>query len=341
MNRLTFRLTLFATILALIVVTLGAYARLKDAGLGCPDWPGCYGHFSVPHSAEELQVAMNRFPDQPVEAEKAWPEMIHRYVAGSLALIIFILALQAFSTYSKTKKWTKVTIMPLVLFGIILFQALLGKWTVTLRLLPTVVMSHLLGGMSLFGLLSLFCFQQSQLAKNIPAVALKPFRYWGIFALIIILLQIALGGWTSANYAALACHDFPTCKGQYIPTLNFKAAFNLFIEAGPNYQGGLLDNTARITIHFMHRFGALITFIYIGLLSLGLIIANTSKALRYMGILILITLLIQIGVGIMNVILHLPLHNAVMHNGVAAILFAQIVCLNAILWNDQQRINYA
>ena len=327
-DRFAFRLSLFAVLLALLVVTLGAYTRLKDAGLGCPDWPGCYGHYTVPHSADELQTAMNRFPDQPVEAEKAWPEMIHRYVAGSLGLIILALAVRAFSR--RHLPGQSLTI-PVTLLGLVIFQALLGKWTVTLRLLPTVVMSHLLGGMTLLSLLSLLTLQQSRFTLSLPRTAKKPLQYAAALALLIVVLQIALGGWTSANYAALACHDFPTCKGSLIPSLNIKEAFNLSVRAGPDYQGGLLDNAARVTIHFMHRVGALLTFLYVGLLSLWLIIANITPPLRRLGMIILGVLLLQILLGIMNVILQLPLHVAVAHNGVAAILLLLIACLNYAL----------
>lgn len=331
-DRFAFRLSLFATLLALVVVTLGAYARLKDAGLGCPDWPGCYGHYAVPHSAEELQTAMNRFPDQPVEAAKAWPEMLHRYVAGSLGLIILTLAIR---TFQRRHIPGQPLIIPFILLGLVIFQALLGKWTVTLRLLPTVVMSHLLGGMTLLSLLSLLSLQQSGFAKSIALTEIKRFRPWAAFALLIVIVQIALGGWTSANYAALACHDFPTCKGLLVPPLDFKEAFNLFVQVGPNYQGGLLDNAARVTIHFMHRFGALVTFTYVGLLSLWLMLARVPRALRNLGFMIFAALLLQVLLGILNVILQLPLHVAVTHNGVAAILVLLIVCLNYILHADR------
>lgn len=331
-DRFSFRLSLFAVIFALIVVTLGAYTRLKDAGLGCPDWPGCYGHLAVPQTAEELQTAMNRFPDQPVEAAKAWPEMVHRYVAGTLGLLILILAARAYQRrHQPAQPW----IIPLMLVALVLFQALLGKWTVTLRLLPTVVMSHLMGGMTILSLLAMLTLQLHGFARALPVNDVKRFRPWAAVGLLILILQIALGGWTSANYAALACHDFPTCKGVLVPPLDFSEAFNLFVQAGPNYQGGLLDNAARVTIHFMHRFGALVTFIYLAALSLWLMLADIHKTLRLSGAIILLALFVQVSLGIMNVVLQLPLPVAVTHNGVAAILLALVVCLNYLLYASQ------
>lgn len=328
-DRFSFRLALFAVLLALAVVTLGAYTRLKDAGLGCPDWPGCYGHLAVPHTEDELQTAMSRFPDQPVESAKAWPEMVHRYVAGTLGLIIFGLALRGYTRrHVKAQPWR----LPLLLAALVIFQALLGKWTVTLRLLPTVVMSHLLGGMTLLSLLGVLVLQHSGIGLQLRHSEISRFRPWAAVALLVVILQIALGGWTSANYAALACHDFPTCKGALIPPLNFTEAFNLFVQAGPNYQGGLLDNAARVTIHFMHRLGALITLVYVGGLALWLTFSNAAILLKRLGIALLLVLGAQVSLGIMNVVLQLPLHVAVTHNGVAAILLLLIVSLNYLLY---------
>lgn len=334
-DRFSFRLVLVATLLALVVVTLGAFTRLKDAGLGCPDWPGCYGHYAVPKTTAQLQSAMSAFPDQPVEADKAWAEMTHRYVAGSLGLIIVVLAIRA---YRRRQLPGQPLVVPLILVGLVIFQALLGKWTVTLRLLPVVVMSHLLGGMILLSLLGLLTLQHTRFAKNFNGAQVSRLWPWAALALVIVVLQIALGGWTSANYAALACHDFPTCKGMLMPPLNFKEAYNLFMHIGPNYQGGVLDNAARVTIHFMHRLGALITFSVVGLLSLWLMFAKTNRVLRTFGSLIFITLIMQVSLGILNVVLQLPLHVAVTHNGVAAILLLLVVNLNYLLHTNQNGV---
>lgn len=325
-DHLSHRLASIALILALLVVMLGAYTRLQDAGLGCPDWPGCYGHLIVP--------AQQTYPDQPIEAKKAWAEMVHRYVAGTLATLIFILAIRAWWRFRQPQQ---PVLIPTLLAGVVIFQAALGMWTVTLKLFPPIVMLHLLGGMSLVALLTLL---RLQLITNFPTLSKQDIalRGFALFGLLLLIMQIALGAWTSTNYAALVCHDFPFCNGQLIPPLHFSDALQLWPQIGPNYQGGLLDNAARITIHMLHRYGALIVFIYWSLLLLTLVSQSNNLLLFKIARWLLIVLVLQICLGISNVVFELPLAIAVAHNGCAALLLLGVVTLNYTLWRRQHRI---
>lgn len=302
------RLCFFATVFALFVVMLGAYTRLTHAGLGCPDWPGCYGELIVPESAG-------------IEQTKAWTEMAHRYVAGTLGLMIlgfFIFSWQKTSSLYPCRGLTS------ALLGTVIFQALLGMWTVTLLLHPTVVMGHLLGGMTLISLLWLLYLRQPPRPENISAsCGLKMLLALGLF---LVIIQIALGGWTSANYAAMACTDFPTCREQWWPALNLSEGFSLFPGFDQNYEGGWLAHPARVTIHFMHRLFGLIVFVYLGSLTLWLILKKQS--LRSLALVTLGLLLTQIALGISNVLFLLPLPVATAHNGVAALLLLSMVTLN-------------
>lgn len=322
-NRKYAYLALFATLLALVVIMLGAYTRLKDAGLGCPDWPGCYGQLTVPHTQAEVIEATQMFPAEPVEASKAWAEMVHRYFAGTLGL--FILALAIWAVVRRGQGKTQSIALPILLLLLVLFQAALGMWTVTLKLLPLVVMGHLLGGMTIAALLWALTLQSSHWLQ--PSQTFKKLKPWAIIGIIIVGLQIFLGGWTTANYASLACAGFPFCNGNLIPALELHRAFNLISPIGANYQGGVLDMTARVTIQFMHRFGGLLVFLYVGGLSLYLISATVVRELRPVGIAMLIVLLLQVFLGILNVVLMLPLHIAVAHNGMAALLLLTMVTL--------------
>lgn len=334
------RLALLATILALIVVMLGAYTRLSDAGLGCPDWPGCYGHLTVPQTPAALDRVSQTFPGQTVEAPKAWKEMIHRYFAGTLGILIVILA--GWALLRRRKHPAQPITIPLLLVALVIFQAALGAWTVTWKVLPLVVSMHLLGGIALVALLwylsltsrvlrepqdrSLREPQDRSLRKpqDKPAAKFKP---WAILALLVLIVQLFLGAWTSTNYAALACHDFPFCHGQLLPPMGFAAAFDFSHPIGVNYEGGVLDNTARVTIQMMHRYWAAVTAIVVGLLSIFLLFSRSEQNLRCIGGSILIILCLQIALGISNVIWMLPLPIAVMHNGVAAVLLLALLTL--------------
>ncbi len=307
-----------AVVLALFVVMLGAYTRLTDAGLGCPDWPGCYGKMVLPSANSALADAQTAFPHVPIESKKAWTEMAHRYVAGILGLLIFFIGLNVL--YQRIKGNTLPWHLPLALVILLVFQAALGMWTVTLKLLPVVVMGHLLGGMLIFACLSRFWFQMSHFSGE----DLPQWRPWIRLAVVIVFIQIALGGWVSSNYAGISCVGFPQCNGVWWPTLYFAKGFNLFSAVGTNYQGGVLDHNVRATIQFIHRLGAMVTLLYILPLALLILVKSQTRNLRRAALFLACVILIQFILGIMNVVYWLPLKVTVAHNGVAAILLATV-----------------
>lgn len=312
----------FALILALGVVMLGAYTRLTDAGLGCPDWPGCYGKMVLPSASLPVAhaEAQNLFPDIPIESHKAWTEMAHRYVAGTLGLLIVFLAGMSW----KGPRTARVSpVLSFALLGALFFQAALGMWTVTLKLLPVVVMGHLLGGFTLLTLLTCLRWQWSRYS----GFDLRPWRIWVLLGLIIVILQIALGGWVSANYAGVACIGFPQCNRHWLPMFDWAHAFDVFSPLGANYQGGALDHAARATIQWTHRVGAIITATYISVLATLMLRRISIRPVRIIAGLALILVCIQFLLGIINVVYLLPLAVAVAHNGVAAMLLITMVSL--------------
>ncbi|MGY4532200.1 cytochrome c oxidase assembly protein subunit 15 [Pseudomonas sp. TE3786] len=315
-----FRLALLATVLAMVVVLLGAYTRLTHAGLGCPDWPGCYGFISVPASEAQLAHAEANFPHAPVEAHKGWNEMIHRYFAGSLGLLILALAAVAVRRRGQPGQPLK---LPLLLLGVVVAQAAFGMWTVTLKLWPQVVTAHLLGGFTTLSLLFLLSLRLSGRLASLPSVPLQ-LRRLAAVGLLAVIGQIALGGWVSSNYAAVACIDLPTCHGQWWPEMDFANGFHLSQHIGPNYLGGQLDSDARTAIHFTHRLGAMLVTLL--LLALAWQLQRGGHG-RLAGLLVL-ALAVQISLGVSNVLLHLPLAVAVAHNAGGALLLLTLVLLN-------------
>lgn len=285
-------------ILALGVVGLGAYTRLKDAGLGCPDWPGCYGYLLYPTTPEAITNANNSYPNTPFVEEKAWPEMYHRYVAGILGLGAIAIAIHQIRHKVRTRS----------AYALILCvgaQALLGAWTVTMLLHPIVVMSHLLGGFTITSLIFYQLLRQHHQPARLSQLTLA-----------LIIAQIIMGGWTSANYAALVCPNLLTCANQFFPPLNVSAAFFDGWSIGTNYEYGILDYSARVTIHMLHRYLALIT-------SFMLIFTLIKQRRTYKlseSILPISVLCLQLALGIANIKWLLPIHIAVAHNLVALCL---------------------
>jgi len=307
--------------MALTVVTLGALTRLLDAGLACPDWPGCYGQL-IPSNNSGLLVADNA---------KAWMEMIHRYLASALGLAILIIAVKIRSDKALSNTIKKLS---LGLLALVIVQGLFGMLTVTMKLLPQVVTLHLLGGMAILALLFLLVLQlQSIKSIRIP-VNLK-----GLALAVLILLswQIALGGWTSSNYAGLACPDFPTCQQQWLPEMNLGEAFNITQIHDHNYQGGLLSAQSIVTIQVVHRIFALVLLLTIVTLCLRL---WSFSAARIPAAILLALTLIQLGLGIANAVLLLPLSLALAHNTGAAILLLHVVYINYILLSKINSNNY-
>lgn len=318
---------MLAAVLAFLVIVLGAYVRLSHAGLGCPDWPGCYGHMSVPESHAAIASADAHYTGRPLQPARAWKEMIHRYFAGSLAVLILVLAVAA---WWRRRRAAQPVLLPSLALLTVIFQALLGMWTVTLLLFPPVVMGHLLGGYATFAILVLMVLQTGGYLR-FGDQAGKLLRWLAALTLLILICQIALGGWTSSNYAGIACPDFPTCQGQWWPSMNFHSAFS-WHGVGPDYQGGILSDPARVAIHVTHRLGALVTFIMVLVTSLACLFKGRQPVLRWLGVVAGILVICQVAIGIAMVHLALPLWLTDAHTGVAALLLASLVALNWALW---------
>jgi len=324
-----FHWSLAATLLTGVVVILGAFTRLVDAGLGCPDWPGCYGHLTWPQSDGAIAAAEARFPESPVEHDKTWPEMVHRYFAGLLGLVI--LGITVFT-------WRQANALPhhhyprwhsLALLVLVIVQALFGMWTVTLKLWPQVVTAHLLGGFATLSLLWLLVQRNRGKHWQLPEplkTQWRAIRCLTLITLLAIIVQIALGGWTSSNYAALACTDIPRCHGEWWPAMDFQSGFNFAQHIGPNYLGGLLENEARTAIHFGHRIGAVVVTLCI-LLLLWRLKQLQQSAFKPLMMALGAILTLQLLLGITNVVASLPLAIAVAHNATGALLLLTAVTL--------------
>lgn len=323
-------INLVALLLCFCVIVFGAYVRLADAGLGCPDWPGCYGHLDVPRTDHEIARAESKFPERPVEAHKAWKEMIHRYLASTLGLLI--VAMAVLSALKRNAGIPRV--LPWVLVGLVIFQGMLGMWTVTLQLKPLIVTGHLFGGLTTLSLLLWMWLSTRHRSPHPPRpTELTDLRRFATLALLVLAAQIFLGGWTSTNYAALACPDFPTCHGSFLPETDLVEAFTLWRGLGINYEFGVLDNRARVTIHFFHRIGAIITTLVLGALGLLLVLRGRAPLWRGLGGLVLGALAVQVSIGILTVKLQLPLLLAAAHNAGAALLVLALVSLNYYVHN--------
>ncbi len=330
-RRRGFWLALIATCVALVVIVLGAFTRLSDAGLGCPDWPGCYGHLSWPQTPAQVATAEAAFPDAPVEHDKTWPEMVHRYFASLLGLLIVALTVIAWRQRKvRDYPWRHA----LLLLFLVVWQGLFGMWTVTLKLWPQVVTLHLLGGMAVLALLWLLSLRLGNARWQLDATVrrrVRGLKPWVAGGLILVALQIALGGWTTSNYAAFACPDLPTCHGRWLPPMDLAQGFNVLQDVGPNYLGGLLENDARVAIHFMHRLGALVTALYILGLSAAFWRIRDRSSQRVV-IILLLALGAQVVLGISNVLLAIPLAVAVAHNAGGALLLLTLVTLAMKIW---------
>jgi cytochrome c oxidase assembly protein subunit 15 len=305
------RVALLGALLAAAVVVLGAWVRLTAAGLGCPDWPGCYGH---------------AYPQTTHEFGKALHEMIHRYAVLALGTVIVTLA--AWAVVNRRDRGQPL-IPALLLLVIVLLQAALGAFTVTLRLNPLIVTSHLVGGLSTLGLL--WWLSRDPEHRELTD-AERPLRVFTAVGLVVMVMQILLGGWTSTNYAGVACPDFPTCQRAWWPDMDYRDAFVLWRGQGIEYEGGVLPNAARVAIHFTHRLGALVAGSV--LISLGLFAAARARRprLRIAGLLLTGAVVLQIAIGIATVHWGLPLPLATLHNAGAAFLVVAMVTLVRAVW---------
>jgi cytochrome c oxidase assembly protein subunit 15 len=322
MNKIK-NLSFLGICLAFIVIALGAWTRLVDAGLGCPDWPGCYGFVVFPINETDIAIAESLYPEFPYDINKAIPEVVHRYFAAALGLFAIFLVYLSFkqNENKNIRLWT---------IGLLIFiccQGVFGYLTVSLKLLPIIVTGHLFGG---FTTLTLFfyIFLMSSNFEILDKMKIPNLKFIAGLAFFILIIQIFLGVWTSTNYASLACADFPTCQGSYLPEMDFKNGFNLNQEVGPNYLYGLLDNPSRVAVHYSHRVSAIfVTLIFLILMS-KLWFTNAAPLASTLGIL----LITQISLGIINVVYVLPLYVAIAHNLVAATLLLTIFTINYLAW---------
>ena len=316
------KLVFISILLAIVVVSLGAYTRLTHAGLGCPDWPGCYGFIDVPETAEQITTAQQAFPERPVEPAKAWNEMIHRYFAGALGLLILAINLICL----KNRKSGGPLKLPLLILAVVTFQAALGMWTVTMMLMPVVVMGHLLGGFTTLGLLFILWLRLKKPIIN-DSEKVSQYRKPAMIGIVILTMQIALGGWTSSNYAALVCTELPICQSGWQERLTFEESFNLIPPEKDSYEFGHHDHDARLTIHVMHRFGAIITTFYLAWLMLAVFNKTQSVSVKRTTMLLAGALTLQVGLGVSNILFSLPLAIAVSHNVIAACLMLVLLLL--------------
>lgn len=322
-NHVVKKLVFVSILLALVVIGLGAYTRLTHAGLGCPDWPTCYGLIDVPQTAEQIAKAELAYPERPVEPAKAWNEMIHRYFAGALGLLILAIAVLSFKNRSQGTPLR----LPFLILGIVIFQAALGMWTVTMKLMPIVVMGHLLGGFTTLSLLFLLYLRLRAQRINQGDYSVKKYGRYGLIGIVILTIQIALGGWTSSNYAALSCVELPICQAGWHEQLTFDHSFDLIPPKLDTYEFGHLSHDERVTIHVMHRFGAIITTAYLAWLIIMVYIKAQTRTFKSLAILVGIALFSQVFLGVSNVWFSLPLSIAVGHNIVAACLMLTLIGL--------------
>ncbi len=379
MNKMTFRICFLSFLLAFFVVVLGAFTRLVDAGLGCPDWPTCYGHVWVPNTEAEVAQANEAFAHAPVEQDKTWPEQLHRIFASTLGLFILAIFFLCFRQHDKRSIWTSVIVLlgvlvsgtvgrivigdsldpylwllvgayflnlarlaahtqssdvpfklPSIIAGLVILQGFFGMWTVTLNLWPQVVTLHLLGGFATLSLLWLLLQRLGRWHWHADANAVVGFmnmRKIAALVLAAVVFQIALGGWVSSNYAALACPDFPLCQDQVWPEASFLQGFNFFQSIGPNYLGGIMESDARVAIHFTHRLGAIVVLLLASLLIRKLWLSPFPQA-RNFALLLIGMLFLQLLLGTLNIVLSLPLFVAVAHNAVGALLLIVVITIN-------------
>jgi cytochrome c oxidase assembly protein subunit 15 len=320
--------------LCLGVVVLGAYVRLSNAGLGCPDWPGCYGHLTPTGAAADEHTATAPLAGRPLDVGKAWREMLHRYAAGTLGVLIVCLTAMGIA-------WRRERIVPprfvMALLAIVVLQGVLGMLTVTWQLKPLIVSLHLLFGfttLSLLWWLLLTLWLQRRggwpRASALPSRALIAARQLALAGLIAVSLQIALGGWTSSNYAAIACPDLPTCQGRWWPPADFRSAYALWGGLGLNYEGGVLDNPARVAIHLTHRLGAIAASVALLAAALAALRVRAARPAAAAGA-VLLLLALQLAVGISMVLLGFPLWLTTAHNAGAALLLLATLALNRSL----------
>jgi cytochrome c oxidase assembly protein subunit 15 len=316
------RVALLAAILCAIVVVVGAWVRLTNAGLGCPDWPGCYGHVHPSQLIDRVAEINADNPDRPFDYQKALNEMVHRYIVGALGILV--LALAALSVWNRRDP-AQPRVLPWVVVALLVLQALLGMWTVTLLLKPLIVTLHLLGGLTTLALLWWLALPPER--RELKA-AERPVRRLAYAALVVLIAQVSLGGWTSTNYAAAACGDFPACHGKWWPNMDFRNGFVLWRGLGIDYEGGVLDAPARVAIHYSHRLGAYLTALVLLLPVIGAWRRGQTLLTRGAATAVFVALVLQITIGMNLIWQGWPLWLGTSHNaGAAALVLAMVALL--------------
>lgn len=327
------RLIQVTALVTLVLIMLGAYVRLSDAGLGCPDWPGCYGKLTPTQAGKHIAeaVAQQGGEHGAVSIGKAWKEMVHRYLASLIGLAIIAIAIMAIRL---RKTLGQSPLLAVALVGVVILQGLFGKWTVTLLLKPAIVTGHLLGGLLTLSLLVWLWMRQRPSPRLVDARSVAALRGPAVLGLLLLVAQVFLGGWTSTNYAALACTDLPTCQGRWWPDANFGDAFHLFRELGKTGDGAGLPMQALTAIHLSHRIGAVVVGAYLFWLASRVIrLTDLSR----LGWALMAMLIIQILLGLSNIWFSLPLPVAVSHNGGAAVLVSLLVVLNFLTFRARRQ----
>ncbi|MDX1668252.1 MAG: COX15/CtaA family protein [Limnobacter sp.] len=319
------RLVMFTTVLTFCLIMLGAYVRLSDAGLGCPDWPGCYGKLTPTQAAAEIDRAVEIQGGEhgPVSHPKAWKEMVHRYVASFLGLLIIAIAVMA---WRKREELQQSPWLATSLVGLVCLQGAFGAWTVTMLLKPAIVTIHLIGGMLILSMLAWLWLRQTTPAKTVtPPRDLSHLKWLARLGLAVVSVQIVLGGWVSTNYAAVVCTDFPTCQGSLWPEMEFDHAFHAIRDLGETPDGEIMSIQSLTAIHMVHRLGAMVVTLVIGALAVAL---WRHPGTQVLSIKVSAVLTLQILMGIGNVVFQLPLWLAVAHNGGAALLLVTLILVN-------------
>ena len=310
-------LTLITLFITFDLVLFGAFTRLTDSGLGCPDWPGCYGHASPVGAQLAIAAEQSQMPDGPVTHTKAWIEMVHRYMAMAVGGLILTLA-----AFAWVRRWrsdaTHGVLWPTVTLLWVCVQGAFGALTVTMKLFPLIVTLHLIGGLVLLALLTLQVQRQRLAGQRSASVVLRPLLYVAtLLGLLLLTLQVLLGGWVSTNYAVLACNTFPQCQGSWWPLMNFEQGFTLWRHLGVDANGQPLVFESLTAIHYVHRLAAYVVLVYLAVLAMLL---RHVRGLQTAAHVLLSCLLLQLLTGLANVMFDWPLFSAVLHTGGAAAL---------------------
>jgi heme a synthase len=320
------RMALWATALAFAAVVFSAYMRLSEAGLGCPDWPGCYGKLFAPITAQDVEQARQMEGPANNEGRRVWKETVQRGIAVSLTFVLIRLTVLGWEL--KKRKRSQQVLIPIATMACVLSLSFLGFITFDYRYKPVVMMIQIVGHIVVLSLLWWIVMREQRFWRSVnPSKLTRALKFRSLLALGVVALQIMLGGWSMVNYAGLACPDFPTCQGSWVPPMDFTEAFTMWRDVGINYEGALLNLQGATAIHVAHRLGALITLLYVGWLAVHVLRRGHDDNLCRYGLLVLVILFAEMALGIMEVVMHLPLAVAVGHNAVAVLLLMSLVTL--------------